>query len=232
MCLESALRMPRRIIANRPYASVKELSRSGIPAARLENIFPLLTVKEKTTRKREAGNKGQATRCWREDGVNRRKEPHGIQDREADLLVDLNTATAEQLEAIPGVGPAYAKKIIAARPYVSTKDLSKAGIPAARLEKIAPLVTVTQKTAVAERPVVNAKPAGGSNGAASKTAKTDKPAEPTSVEARTPPRKGMVWANSSSKIYHVEGDRWYGTTKKGEWMSEDDAIKAGYRKAK
>jgi hypothetical protein len=168
---------------------------------------------------------GTATKTW--------AAPKTPEEKSAPAkLVDINTATAEQLEAIPGVGPAYAKKIIAARPYASTRDLSKAGIPAARMEKIAPLVTVTQKAAVAERPAVQAKSAAGSNGAASKTAKTDKPAEPTSVEARTPPRKGMVWANSSSKIYHVEGDRWYGATKKGEWMSEDDAIKAGYRRAK
>jgi hypothetical protein len=42
----------------------------------------------------------------------------------------------------------------------------------------------------------------------------------------------MVWVNLKSKIYHVEGDRWYGKTKNGQWMIEADAIKAGYRKAK
>jgi hypothetical protein len=42
----------------------------------------------------------------------------------------------------------------------------------------------------------------------------------------------MVWANSKSKIYHVEGDRYYGKTKRGEWMTEADAIKAGYRESK
>ena len=46
--------------------------------------------------------------------------------------IDLNKATAEELEELPGVGPATAKKIIAGRPYSKVDDLAKAGVPAAR----------------------------------------------------------------------------------------------------
>jgi hypothetical protein len=42
----------------------------------------------------------------------------------------------------------------------------------------------------------------------------------------------MVWANPDSKIYHREGDRFYGKTKNGKWMTEADAIAAGYRASK
>ena len=42
----------------------------------------------------------------------------------------------------------------------------------------------------------------------------------------------MVWVNLESKIYHKQTSRFYGRTKKGQYMTEADAIKGGYKAAK
>jgi competence protein ComEA len=62
-------------------------------------------------------------------------------------VVDLNTATAEQLDTLPGVGPATATAILAYRdengPFASVDDLLEVrGIGDAKLEQLRPLVSV------------------------------------------------------------------------------------------
>ena len=54
---------------------------------------------------------------------------------------------------------------------------------------------------------------------------------PTAQEIGDAKAKGMVWVNTSTKVYHKEG-AYYGTTKKGKFMTQDDAKKAGYKAAK
>ena len=43
--------------------------------------------------------------------------------------------------------------------------------------------------------------------------------------------RGDVWVNTQTGVYHKSG-RWYGATKEGKFMSEQDAVRAGYHAAK
>jgi Helix-hairpin-helix motif len=119
--------------------------------------------------------------------------------------LDLNTAPLEQLQKLPGLNAATAKQIIAGRPYKSVGELEKAGLSKPTIDKLAPMVTVGD---------------------------TAQEASPPEGVAKVPPQKGMVWVNTESGIFFREGERWYGKTKEGKFMTEADAKKAGYHEAK
>ena len=60
-------------------------------------------------------------------------------------LVDINSATADQLKALPGIGDKYSAKIIAARPYDRKDQLvSKSVLPQATYDKIASMIVAKQ----------------------------------------------------------------------------------------
>jgi competence protein ComEA len=61
----------------------------------------------------------------------------GTTATKAGPVIDLNTATAQDLKTLPGIGDAYAAKIIQNRPYANkTQIVSKAGVPHATYDKI------------------------------------------------------------------------------------------------
>lgn len=80
---------------------------------------------------------------------------------QAQTMLDLNTATREQLVAFPGIGQAYAAKIIAARPFKMRSELvSRKILPATEYLKIKKYLTPTSEDAAAEAAVNVPAPAG------------------------------------------------------------------------
>jgi DNA uptake protein ComE-like DNA-binding protein len=254
----------KKIIAGRPYGSVEDLSKAGVPTSTISKLKSKVTVKsgatapaapEKaaaSTSRKAASSK--AEKSSEKSDVKAAKAtastaaaPAGSSGRGG--RIDVNTASQQELEALPGIGEASAKKIIAGRPYSSLDDLSRSGVSATTLEKARPHLMVGGSRRVA--PVAASAPAAGASTQPASEPAHSAPAAPASgssarpapkaaapqdagaeVAPRTAPAAGMVWVNTATKVYHREGDRWYGKTKEGKFMTEADAIQAGYRASK
>jgi len=230
----------KKIIAGRPYAGTdvaKALEGAGVSKATVKKIAPLVTIGGAGGG--AAATAGGAASSSATGGAPAPKTKTAT----SSTKLDLNTATQEELEALKGVGPATAKRIVDGRPYTSVQDLKKAGLSDKLIASIGPNVMVGKAAGAAGAAAGAAGTAAGAGAAASggggpastpppKPTTTAKTTTPSDTVAQTPPQKGMVWVNTDSGVFHKEGSRWYGKTKQGKFMTEADALKQGFQAAK
>ncbi len=111
--------LAKKIIAGRPYNSLDDLKKAGLSAKQVEAFKSQVTVGAAPTAvtPKSPGQKPAAAPA--KAGVTKTPAPAPA------AMVDLNTADQKTLEALPGIGPALAKKIIDGRPYQSVDELSR-----------------------------------------------------------------------------------------------------------
>jgi competence protein ComEA len=150
----------KKIVAGRPYSSVDDLAKAGVSKSTIEKLRSSATVSGAAAAPAAASKSSKSS---------------AAPATPAAAPVDLNTASLKDLEELPGVGEATAKKIVAGRPYSSVDDLAKAGVSKSTIEKLRPAATVSG-AAAARAPASAPGPASSASASASAPAPSAAPA--------------------------------------------------------
>ncbi len=138
------------IIKGRPYKTVDDLANvKGIGKAKLAKIRPLVTVGAQPAAAGAAAGAAASSAASKASSAAQAAKAAPAEAKKAARAagptapVNINTASREQLEALPGIGPKKAQAIIDGRPYQKTEDVMKVkGIKQGIYNKIKDMITV------------------------------------------------------------------------------------------
>jgi competence protein ComEA len=145
----------KKIIDGRPYKSVEELKKAGISEKTIESLKPLVTIgagagpakpvaEPKSATAPVPSKSAGDTKPVAAQPVEKAKPKAATSTKLAPgQKVNINTATKEQIEALPEIGPVKAQSIIEGRPYKKPEDIMKVkGIKEGTFNKIKDFITV------------------------------------------------------------------------------------------
>jgi len=147
----------KKIIDGRPYKTVEELKKAGVSEKTIESLKPLVKVGTVSAPAKPAAETKTAMASAPAKSVTNtkaaaaptaeKKKPNPAPVAPAKLApgqkVNINTATKEQIEALPEIGPVKAQAIIDGRPYKKPEDIMKVkGIKEGIFNKVKDSITV------------------------------------------------------------------------------------------
>ncbi len=143
----------KAIIAGRPYKSVDDLKKvKGISESKFNKIKDIVTVGAATVKPAAApspaAGAAAAPAAASQKAAPAQKEATEKASKSASKLapgqlVNINTASKEELDALPGIGKTKAQAIIDGRPYTKIEDIMKVkGIKQGTFDKIKDHITV------------------------------------------------------------------------------------------
>ena len=137
----------KKIIAGRPYRSVDELSRAGISAKKIDALRSQVMIGSSPAvpgaPEPSKGTKNVSLPPSPKAAAREEKPEAASKKLAPGQRVNINTASKEELEMLPGIGPTKSQAIIDSRPYNTTEDIMKVkGIKQGTFNKIKDYITV------------------------------------------------------------------------------------------
>jgi len=168
----------KKIIDNRPYTSLTDLKKAGLSSKQITDFKSFLVAKPAPGAPAAATvpKSAKTSQPGAAKPVKEAKAPPA-----GGTPVDLNTADQKAIEALPGVGPTLAKRIMEARPFQSLDDLSKIkGMTKTKVAALKDKVTVgpaapAAPAPAAQKPVPAPAPAAGPQPATAAKEKAEVP---------------------------------------------------------
>lgn len=133
----------KKIIANRPYKSADDLLKAGLSKRQIDSLRANVTVSAAAPPPPPKASEKAAAPAKTEKSDKSSAKKEATPKLAPGQKININTASKDQLELLPEIGPSKAQAIIDGRPYNKPEDIMKVkGIKQKTFDKIKDNITV------------------------------------------------------------------------------------------